>query len=102
MKECNFLWLLDWFQSHCNGDWEHGGGISISSLDNPGWSITIDLEGTELYDQSFNTINIDRSDNDWLYCFCKENKFEGRCGTINLPEVLQIFKNWTEQLYSHD
>jgi hypothetical protein len=43
MKENAFLWLLKWYHDHCNGDWEHGKGIRISTLDipDPGWSISI-------------------------------------------------------------
>ena len=43
----NFLWLQQWYYGHCNGDWEHGSGIHIDTLDNPGWSITINLEDTD-------------------------------------------------------
>lgn len=35
--------LEDWYQSNCDGDWEHGFGVTIESLDNPGWSLTADL-----------------------------------------------------------
>src|ERR1700722_3691288 len=86
MSENDFLWLLKWYQNHCNGDWEHGSGIHIGTLDNPGWSITINLENTALEDKKFQEIEIERSENNWLFCFIKNNKFEGRCGTINLPE----------------
>lgn len=77
---------------HCDGDWEHGNGIKIGTIDNPGWSLTIDLENTELQEKEFHEIEIDRSSDDWLFCFTKNNKFEGRCGSINLSEVLQIFR----------
>ncbi len=35
--------LQGWFLAHCNGDWEHSHGVSIATLDNPGWSIEINL-----------------------------------------------------------
>ncbi|MFT5930929.1 MAG: hypothetical protein ACI93G_000001, partial [Hyphomonas sp.] len=37
-----------WYQSQCDGDWEHSFGLKIESLDNPGWSVHVDLEGTSL------------------------------------------------------
>ena len=37
-----------WYSRQCDGDWEHGLGIRIESLDNPGWSVRIDLKGTNL------------------------------------------------------
>ena len=94
----NFLWLLNWYQSHCDGDWEHDKRIHIGTLDNPGWSITVNIEDTELEDLDFKTIDIERSETNWLYCFIKNKQFEGRCGTPNLPEVLKIFRVWAEAM----
>jgi len=39
-------WLQKWYADHCDGDWEHEYGIVIETLDNPGWSIVIDLKNT--------------------------------------------------------
>ena len=39
-------WVEDWYQSNCNGDWEHQYGITIETTDNPGWSVKIDLKNT--------------------------------------------------------
>jgi hypothetical protein len=41
-------WLQRWYSAHCDGEWEHGFGVTIETLDNPGWSVKIDVEGTEL------------------------------------------------------
>ena len=35
--------LQKWYRSQCNGEWEHAEGISIGTLDNPGWSIEVSL-----------------------------------------------------------
>jgi hypothetical protein len=35
--------LQAWYLAHYDGDWEHGNGVSISTPDNPGWSIEIAL-----------------------------------------------------------
>ena len=96
MNEDSFSKLLKWYHNHCDGDWEHGKGIHIDSIDNPGWSITINVEDTELENQKFQEVEIERSDNDWLFCFIRNNKFEGRCGPLNLPEVLRFFHTWAE------
>jgi hypothetical protein len=45
--------LQNWYQSHCDGDWEHSNGVRIGNLDNPGWSVMIDLVGTELAERVF-------------------------------------------------
>ena len=44
----NLIWLINWYTSHCDGDWEHIFGIKIGTLDNPGWHIQISIEETEL------------------------------------------------------
>lgn len=92
-----FLWLLKWYQDRCDGDWEHGSSIHIGTIDNPGWSVTINLEYTELEYSEFQKIVIEHSKENWICCFIEDCRFEGRCGVNNLPEVLQIFRNWAER-----
>jgi hypothetical protein len=38
--------LENWYSPQCNGHWEHGFGVRISTIDNPGWSADIDLHDT--------------------------------------------------------
>ncbi len=90
----DLTWLLHWFATQCNGDWEHEFGIHITTLNPPGWHVTISLIDTELEDMDFEGIAIKRSETDWLFCFIKEGNFEGSCGLFNLPEVLKAFKDW--------
>jgi len=49
----NLDWLMSWYADQCDGDWEHQYGVCIETLDNPGWTLTIDLIGTPLADRSF-------------------------------------------------
>ena len=91
-----FEWLQNWYASQCDGDWEHGNGIQIGTIDNPGWYLRISLEETELQDKKFQKISIDRSENGWIRCFIENKIFEGVGGPFNLPEILQIFRNWVE------
>ena len=92
----HLIWLQEWYQSHCNGDWEHDQRIKITTLDNPGWSLTINLLDTELENTSFSIIKKELTELDWLYCCVKDRKFEGRCGAQNLSEILNIFRHWAE------
>ena len=96
MNENDFIWLLKWYDNHCDGDWEHGKNISLTTIDNPGWSLTINLSETELATKSFPEIEQENSENNWLICFVKNQSFEGRCGPLNLPTVLNIFRKWVE------
>jgi len=96
MKEDDFLWFQKWYQIHCDGDWEHSRRIHLGTIDNPGWSLTVNLQDTELEDKKFQEVNIERSEKDWIFCTVKDSQFEGRCGVVNLPEVLELFRNWAE------
>lgn len=93
--------LQDWYGSQCNGDWEHVGGVQIGTLDNPGWSVTIHLEGTELEAKKFERVSygvgqaaVDASD-DWMECRVEEKKFRGHGGPFKLEEILQTFFQWS-------
>ena len=85
-----------WYQSQCDGEWEHGYGISISTLDNPGWRISIDLHDLKLADTAFETMteNIEHP-TDWMRCWKDESKFEAACGPIRLEDVINVFLKWT-------
>ena len=52
-------WLQQWYSAHCDGEWEHGPGITIETIDNPGWSMTILVEGTELESATFEPVKTD-------------------------------------------
>jgi hypothetical protein len=96
MLDDNLFWLINWYDCQCDGDWEHQFGIRIETLDNPGWSIRLSIQETELQDKEFQNINIERTEKDWIFCRVSNGFFEGNCGTFNLPEVLQIFRDWAE------
>jgi len=44
--------LEKWYSAQCDGDWEHQYGVSIGTLDNPGWTLEIDLRGTDSEDRT--------------------------------------------------
>lgn len=88
--------LQNWYASQCDGDWEHYQGVFIENIDNPGWMVTIDLIETELKDKSFETVQIERTENNWIICRVEEKKFKGDGGPYNLTELLEIFLAWAE------
>ena len=89
-------WLEAFYFGYCDGDWEHQCGITITTIDNPGWSVTVDLEGTVLFGASFESVEIERSENDWIQCSKKLRSWEGVGGPHNLREILETFRRWTE------
>ena len=92
----DFAWLIQWYHDHCDGDWEHCYGIEMNTLDNPGWSIKIELLETELSEKKFSIIEVNRSDEDWFYCVVENSVFKGYGGVFNLPEIIKTFRQWAE------
>ena len=91
-----FEWLQKWYKSQCDKDWEHEYGITIETVDNPGWYIIINLTGTECEGCSFSSVRLEKDETNWFFCLLRNNNFEASCGVCNLAEVLQIFREWTE------
>ncbi len=87
-------WLQEWYESNCDGDWEHMFGVKINTLDNPGWMVNIGLSDTvfNLEDCVFEKINIDRSETDWIMCYVEKEVFKGRGGIQNLSEIISVFR----------
>ena len=88
--------LEAWYASRCDGDWEHSFGITIETLDNPGWAVRVDLAETPLAGRSFQQVQIDRSADDWLRCSVEADVFKGYGGPGNLHQVLDTFARWVK------
>jgi len=91
-------WLQDYYESLCNDSWEHTYGIKVDNIDNPGWRVDIDLRETIFEKQLFETIQIERSENDWVICRVEKQVFKGDGGPRNLIEILTIFRSWIEKI----
>jgi hypothetical protein len=94
-------WLTEWYAAHCDGKWEHGYGVIIDTIDNPGWHIKIDLTNTELeaipFEQRQHNYGDDMS---WWICSKKDQAFEAYCGPLELISVINVFREWAEKLGS--
>ncbi len=90
------MWLQGWYTSMCDGDWEHAFGVKIETLDNPGWSVAIDVNGTNLYDRPFERVQVERDEHDWVFAWVEDWKFNIACGPTSLSEALWIFRKWAD------
>lgn len=113
--------LQRWYKSNCDGDWEHSYGIDIGNLDNPGWTVKINLDDTPLanvpFQQAVHGEEDDNFDEDgrqigpWWTCkvqeIFKSDEENGKqyrkglfwtayCGPDSLEQVLTIFLDWAE------
>lgn len=97
MRLSELEWLERFFWDCCKGGWGNNRGIKISTLSNPGWTIEIIIEDTNLEDESFDRINIEREENDWLTCWVENKVFYGFCGPLNLGELIKVFRAWVTE-----
>ena len=90
------LYLLQrWYLTQCDDEWEHGSGIHISTLDNPGWSLRVDLTDTALAGLAADWSKVERSEHDWLHWRVHEAAFDAACGPTNLNEAILTFLDLT-------
>ncbi len=89
--------LQAWYAAQCDGDWEHRYGVSIGTLDNPGWCLCIDLAGTNLAEASFAEVKENFDDaSDWLICTKQNGQWSGNGGPRQLERLMEIFLAWAQ------
>jgi hypothetical protein len=90
-------WLQYWYKEHYSPEWERSFGISITTLDNPGWHLRINLKGTKFQGLSFQTLRNLSDQRNWHYCSLIDESFDAACGPKNLIEVIRIFQEWIKR-----
>jgi hypothetical protein len=88
--------LAAWYERQCVDEWHEDHGVKIDTLDNPGWSLKVDLEGTALEDRPYDDVKIERSENDWIVARRYGSVFEAFGGPRNLDEMINIFVQWAD------
>jgi hypothetical protein len=88
--------LENWYAGQCNGEWEHGPGIRINTLDNPGWRVHIPLRETKKQDTVLAMVKLTRTQDDWIIYWVEKREFQFACGPKNLSEAIDIFVGWFE------
>jgi hypothetical protein len=86
--------LQSWYQAQANGEWERARGITIETLETPGWMVTVDLAGTVLDGRTMTAVQRERSAQDWLLCEVEEKQFRGQGDSQKLLSILEIFQRW--------
>ena len=90
-------WLQHWFRAQCDGKWEHCCGVQIESLANPGWQLTIDVEGTYLEGRPHPEITHKNAPNDWLTIRLENGKYCAAGDTTKLMFLVEHFREWAER-----
>ncbi len=96
MNDQILKWLSDWYRTNCDGNWEHNYGISIETIDNPGWSITIDIEETIFKINPVPWVLVENSVDDWYGYKCMNGKFEASGDPSKMVFLISLFKDIIE------
>src|SRR5690349_7674980 len=95
-------WLEQWYQEQCDGEWEHDCGVTVETLDNPGWLVKIDLRGVEpealatgrvlaIVGEPPSDSNGNQGGLIWMTCKIEAGKFIGAGDPTQLRAILAQF-----------
>lgn len=90
--------LISWYDSNCNGRWEHHHGVQIDTLDNPGWLVTISTVDTANPLPPEGEHDERRSRDDWINWRVEDHTFKGAGGPRNLPELIDTFLDLADRV----
>ena len=105
MSDDTLTWLMQWYVDQCDDDWEHSFGIKIDTLDNPGWTLKVDLRGTRLETLPFprtergevaSSLGEWKRSGSWLVARVEDATFQGACGPTDLPQLIGVFRDWAK------
>ena len=88
--------LSAWYQAQCDEEWEHSYGVTVATLDNPGWLLKVDLKATYLCERAFERIHVERTEDDWISARREGDVFTIAGGPLNLEEMIGVFLDWAE------
>jgi hypothetical protein len=91
-------WIQNWFKDNCNGQWEQGDGIQITTLDNPGWEVEIDISNTSIATITIEWILNEKGPQDWYGVKIEDQKFNASGDSGKLVFLLGLFKEMIEKI----
>jgi hypothetical protein len=91
----DFNKLKEWYKSKCDGIWEHNYGISIETLDNPGWLVKIDIQHLGRHLSNFNRVE-GKDDTGWFNIRIEDGVFMGAGDIDKLEFIINTFVNFLE------
>lgn len=100
-------WIERWYQEQCDGEWEHDCGVTVETLDNPGWLVKIDLRDVEpeaaasarvvsVLGDPPSEANGNQAGPVWMTCKVESGKFIGAGDPTQLRAILAQFRSFIE------
>lgn len=90
-------WLMQWYKSQCDGDWEHMFGMKIQSDEKANWTVKIDLCNTTMQWIEIPPVYINNGLNDWMKVTEGKDEngffqFVGNGDSTKLIQIIEIFQ----------
>ncbi|MFG2900364.1 immunity 53 family protein [Streptomyces zaomyceticus] len=82
--------LQQWYESACDGDWEHSYGVRIETTDNPGWILVVDLARTALQGRTCD-MEDESVDGSWMSVKSDGTEFVAACDPGSLERAIEYF-----------
>jgi hypothetical protein len=100
-------WLEWWYEEQCDDEWEQDNGVTIQTLDNPGWLVEADLRGLSpeamASERVLAVVGEPPSDENgnlggptWMKCEIRFGKFVGAGDPTQLRTILAQFRSLVE------
>ncbi|WP_315814785.1 immunity 53 family protein [Paraflavitalea speifideaquila] len=96
MEKGILTWLQEWYESHCDSEREHEYGITINTIDNPGWYITIDLAFTKLESIELEGGTVENGEDDWYFYKINNKQYKASGDCSKLEFLLLKFREIVE------
>jgi hypothetical protein len=91
-------WIQNWFKENCDGEWEKNEVIQITTIDNPGWEVEIDISNTSIANTTINWILNENGKQDWYGVKIENQKFTAAGDPGKLIFLLGLFKEMIEKI----
>jgi hypothetical protein len=94
------VWLHGWYTAHCDGVWEHTGGLSLDPVPargrrRAGLRLTVELPVPQS-PTTFRSLSLHSVDGAWLTCTLTPERFSGSANHERLEELISLFRAWIE------
>lgn len=91
-------WIQNWFKDNCDGEWEKSEVIQITTIENPGWEVEVDISNTSIANTTINWILNENNKHDWYGVKIENQKFTAAGDPGKLIFLLGLFKEMIEKI----
>ena len=91
-----FEWLKKWYSKQCDGVGEDDHCVDITTINNPGWQVRIELHGTAYSNLEVEWTAEENSESDWYGYKFELAVFDGIGDPSKLKFILEQFRRVIE------